>query len=139
MSLSSDELSRMAEAADADRTILHSVYCGHCGYNLRHGPYVGRCPECGNPYNARPLNMKGIFVPQEVRFPLSGLSLTLFGLVCGGWVIRSGIRLINDWLLILGAALTFLGLYFARATYRDLKRFFHFLRVRRLIENDEDD
>lgn len=63
MSLSSGDLERIEEEMFTDRRITGSVYCGRCGYNLRTLPFCYHCPECGNEYNARPLKMKGIYVP----------------------------------------------------------------------------
>ncbi|MGB9625233.1 MAG: hypothetical protein ACPMAQ_10260 [Phycisphaerae bacterium] len=38
--------------------------CGNCGYSLYTLPMVGRCPECGNRYNAAGRRLHGIFQPQ---------------------------------------------------------------------------
>lgn len=69
MGLSGGELERYADQAYGDRTITTSVYCGKCGYNLRTLPYVYRCPECGQKFNARPRTMRGIYAPQTVDIP----------------------------------------------------------------------
>lgn len=77
MSLSSEELAKLAEEIYTDRRITMSTYCGRCGQNLRTLPYVYRCPECGNAYNARPLKQEGVFSADHARFPLG----TLFALL----------------------------------------------------------
>ena len=77
MVLGSDELDRLADDIDKDRTITGSIYCGNCGYNLRTLPYAYTCPECGKGYNARPLKMEGVFLPQDTYFPASDTAATL--------------------------------------------------------------
>lgn len=80
MVLGTDELERLANDAYRERRIGGTVYCGNCGYNLRTLFYVYRCPECGQEYNARPLVMKGIFLPQNVSPPLVDMAAVVF---CG--------------------------------------------------------
>ena len=80
MVLGSDELERLADEAYKDRRMAGTVYCGNCGYNLRTLFYVYRCPECGQEYNARPLVMKGIFLPQNLSLPFVELFAVVF---CG--------------------------------------------------------
>jgi len=78
MVLGTDELERLADDAYKERRIGGTVYCGNCGYNLRTLPYFYRCPECGNEYNARPLVMKGIFLPQNISPPFVDTAAVLF-------------------------------------------------------------
>jgi len=65
-----DELERIADDMWKDRRITSPTYCEKCGYNLRTLPHVHNCPECGSEYNARPLLMKGIFLPQVGMAPI---------------------------------------------------------------------
>ncbi len=77
--LSREELDRLvAEDQYKDRRIVGSVYCGTCGYCLRTLPYVYNCPECGEGYNARPLVMRGIFLPHQAAIPYKEMALTAF-------------------------------------------------------------
>lgn len=139
MPLGSGELERMSDEVDINRTLQHSVYCGTCGYNLRFATYVGVCTECGHAYNARPPIMKGIFDPNKVRFPMREILLALVCLVFGGSIIYNGIKPVSDWLLILGAAIVVLGMFYARTGYRELGRFILSLRLRRRIQDEEDE
>jgi hypothetical protein len=82
MGLSQQELERISDDVYKNRRITASTFCGNCGYNLRTLPYVYTCPECGQSYNARPLVMKGIFVPYEVEIPWADF--------LGGGVFLSG-------------------------------------------------
>ena len=79
--ISGDELARLSDEVYRDSKIRTSLYCAKCGYNLRTLPFVHRCPECGNEYNARPLNMVGIFVPHHAYFPFGDGAATVFCLV----------------------------------------------------------
>ena len=80
MVLGTDELERLADDAYKERRLSGTVYCGNCGYNLRTLFYVYRCPECGQEYNARPLVMKGIFLPQSISPPFADTAAVVF---CG--------------------------------------------------------
>jgi len=138
MPIDPQELDRMANLADAERTIQQSLYCGRCGYNLRFSLYVGRCNECGNPYNARPLSTKGIFLPHELHFPGWDLIATLACTGFGAAVIWGGLSPVNDWLLIFGVGLLALGISYGRSAMGGMKRYLTFRRVRRRIESDDD-
>ena len=139
MSLGSDEVARAANEVETDRTLTYSVYCERCGYNLRHAPYVGVCPECGGGYNARPLAMKGIFTPGTVRFPSLDIFLSIVCMVLGAVLIADGIDPVQDWLLIIGGIFAVLGLKLMASIYRDARRYFRMRRVMRQIEAEEDD
>jgi len=80
MVLGTDELERLADDAYKERRIGGTVYCGGCGYNLKTLPYMYQCPECGQEYNARPLVMKGIFLPQSMSPPVVDMAAVVF---CG--------------------------------------------------------
>ena len=80
MVLGTDELERLADDAYKERRIGGTVYCGGCGYNLKTLPYLYQCPECGQEYNARPLIMKGIFLPLNITPPFADMAAVVF---CG--------------------------------------------------------
>ncbi len=80
MVIGSDELEKLAEDSFKDRRIGGTIYCGGCGYNLKTLPYLYQCPECGQEYNARPLVMKGIFLPQNTSPPFVDMAAVVF---CG--------------------------------------------------------
>ncbi len=131
MVISSDELSRLADEAYGGRRISDSLYCATCGYNLRTLPYVYRCPECGSGYNARPLAMKGIFLPVET-FPPVGDALILilfvgmtgFTFYCGvnppdaAWLVTSAVFA----LMAVHRALRGWARHLAYLRYRDVAR-----------------
>ncbi len=80
MVIGSDELERLADESFKDRRIGGTVYCGGCGYNLKTLPYMYQCPECGQEYNARPLVMKGIFLPLNISPPFVDMAAVV---LCG--------------------------------------------------------
>ena len=135
----SDEMERFADQILADRRISHSVYCGRCGYNLRMATYAGRCPECGNEYNARPTIMKGIFWPYDVQFPMSDILTASMCLLFGGWMIRGGVNPVNDWVLLGGGFLSAMGLFYLRGAYRKMKRYIQYRRVAKYIRQEEEE
>ena len=65
------------------RVVLETdLFCGKCGYNLRTLSIFGRCPECGNEYDARPIRMEGLLLGQDIGFPFEEiLGAVLCGLV----------------------------------------------------------
>ena len=65
------------------QTIAVNLFCGQCGYNLRTRPIIARCPECGQPYDARPTNMEGILLDKEIRFPFGAWGMFLVCLALG--------------------------------------------------------
>jgi hypothetical protein len=73
-------MSKIGEELFRQRGIDRDMFCAKCGYNLRTRPRIGRCPECGNDYDARPLGTYGILQAESVTFPFD---LCLATGVCG--------------------------------------------------------
>lgn len=128
-----------AEGLDTQRTINYSVYCERCGYNLRYGRYIGRCNECGNPYNARPLVMQGVFNPHTHRFPTTDVLLTLLCFGFAYWVIRANINPPVAENLAGAGLFVFLGLLSLPLSIKRLSLFIRSFGVLRRIEQEEDD
>ena len=137
MPLNKDEIDRLAEDMLADRIIVYSSYCAGCGYNLRLRPYEGSCPECGAQYNARPLKMKGIFLPQMLEFPI----LDLLGFVVCAFtafvLIGNSLSPFQSGPVYLGVLVTFVAIIFAQRAYRELRLFVKFRHVAKRIESGE--
>jgi hypothetical protein len=136
MGLDSGELERLAEDHLAERIISMDLYCAGCGYNLRTRPYVGRCPECGGLYNARPLHMEGIFNAQLLVFPIGDVVGALLALGLAAAWIPAGIHSRDERLCLLGLILAVIGFFFARSAWRRAARFFHFRGIARRIESE---
>ena len=83
IAVDSSELDRLADDQYLNRRINVPTYCGTCGYNLRTLSYVYTCPECGNSYNARPLHMVNIFLPDQFTFPLGDLISAIIFMAIG--------------------------------------------------------
>lgn len=136
MAVGSDELARWSEEILTDRRIGTNLYCALCGYNLKTLTYVGRCPECGSFYSARPPVMKGIFTADMLRFPLeelfwmsvclgvTALSLLMTPLPPGGTRI------------VLAAVFGALGVCYV---YLFWKRMGRYLRLRQVYLRRDDD
>jgi len=137
MPLSKDEIESLAEDILADRIIVHSSYCAGCGYNLRLRSYKGTCPECGAEYSARPLEMKGIFLPEMLEFPALDLlgfvvcAFTAFGL------IGNSLSPYQSGPVFLGVLVAFVAFIFAQRAFSELRLFVKFRHVAKRIESGE--
>lgn len=136
---SSEELERLANEAYTDRRITGHAYCGRCGYNLRTLPYIYRCPECGQEYNARPLVMKGIFLPAQATVPVQDLFATALWSVAALVFLYNAINPLNKWLMALAVAsvvLVIMHLCFAWIRFQVL---FKALAIERRIRAEEEE
>ncbi len=121
------------------RHITRSLYCDQCGHCLRYATLVGRCAECGNPYNARYIIPTGVFRPGSVRVPIweilvgTGLSLAAY------YLIRTAFAPIVVWRLSAGGIFAALGLGCAAAATREFQRLIRFRTALRRIRGMEDD
>jgi len=114
------------------------MYCSSCGYSLRNLPHIHQCPECGQEYNARPLVMKGIFVPSMADPPI--LESIMAPVFAAGAVllIVGGVQTRDIWRLVIGAALT-AGCYVELAQgWAKFKKFRVAIRIQRRIEREEE-
>ena len=80
-----DELEMMMDP-NRERVIAETLFCAECGYQLRMLPFIGRCPECGNAYNARSRHRKGIFVPELAEFPATDILAALASTAGSLWL-----------------------------------------------------
>ncbi len=128
-----------AEGIDPDRTINYSVFCERCGYNLRYSTYAGRCNECGNPYNARPLVMLGIFSPISIRFPSVDMLLAVFCFGLAFIMIAASFNPFNPRALIVGAISAVFGALYTLYSFRQLRRFFRYQRVLARARSEENE
>ena len=124
---------------ELERTLSRSVFCDRCGYNLRRLPYVGRCPECGNAYNARPLRLKGIYHAFDRKFPLLDIFVAIACVATGVVMIVRSLNPVSRWGLIGGSAFVLLGLAFAATAYGDATRYLRFRGIMRRAEIEEED
>ncbi len=137
MGLDTDDLDKAARDVWTERRISYSIYCGQCGYNLRTLRYIGRCPECGNEYNARPAVRQGVHVPGEVRFPSVELVCVLFFLGSALAFGTLGIRPLVPWMVTFGFLSLVVGVISACLFYQQLGRYLRFLWVERHLEDDD--
>ena len=128
-----------AEGLDSQRTINYSLFCDRCGFNLRYGRYIGRCNECGNPYNARPLKMEGVFNPHAHRVPTADIFLTLICLGAAFVLVRENINPPVVGNLIWGGIVLVTGLLHAGLSAKRLTHFVRFHRILRRIKHEEED
>ncbi len=144
MALTKEELDRLVDETHHRGLIAGRVYCGNCGYNLKTLPYVYRCPECGNAYNARPLTMRGIFMPYQYAIPFRDLAATV---VCaagaatlGYFTLKFGSRAQPVAFMIpylLAVVLGLIAVLFAWRSYEELCRFALSRSIARRIAAEE--
>jgi hypothetical protein len=137
VSQSEQDRERHADDMYTDRRITGTVYCGSCGYDLRTLPYIYRCPECGQEYNARPLKMEGIFMPHMAEVPTREALLGTIFAVGGVVLILSGMNPPDIWRLLFGLILLLGSASELRLGLTKLRGFLLALRIRRRIERDE--
>ncbi len=138
MALSRSDLDQLAEDTYHDRRVTGMVFCGRCGYNLHTLPYVYRCPECGNPYNARPLKMQGIFFPHAVYPPFVEMFAAVFFGVIAFFLLIAALKPVDEMRLILGAILAVLTGVFAGRALQQFQRFLQFRSLAKRIEKEEE-
>jgi len=137
MSFTDDEIERLAEET-ADGRILESLYCGWCGYNLRHCAVKGACPECGRDYWARRGAMRGIHRVGDVTFPSGDVAWAAFCLLLGYLILRKAFAPANDWLIMIGGVFAVGGLYLAWHAYREIWAYIRYARIEAKIREESD-
>ncbi len=133
-----DELELMM-GRGRDRVITDALFCAACGYQLRMLPYIGRCPECGNSYNARSLHKDGIFVPESAEFPATDILAALASAAAALWLTAGLIVHFDLWTLAFGALFGYLAVAFSRQSYTRVARFIKGQRLADEIEREQDD
>lgn len=125
MPLTPDELEHMANEGEGQTEvrIRHTVHCGTCGYNLKSLPIAYTCPECGNPYSARPLKMHGVYQPGNEAFPGARLaSVILCGLI-GAILFGAGVATKEPLRLIMGGFFLVVTAILVVASIADLRAY----------------
>ena len=133
-----DELDFMMDGKH-ERVITDVLFCAACGYQLRMLPYIGRCPECGNSYNARSLHKEGIFVPQSAEFPATDILAALASAGAALWLAGGLIRHFDLWTLVFLGLFGYLAVAFSRQSYARLGRFIKGQRLAEQIEREEEE
>jgi len=135
--LGGDELERLHDEMLQGTRLYHSVYCGRCGYNLRTLPYAGQCPECGGQYNARPLNMTGIFFAHYAQFPLFDVLASAVSLLFTAWIIGSSLTPFSPDQFYFGLVFGAVSVVYGARTLARISRFLRMRGIAKRIELDE--
>lgn len=133
-----DELDFMMDGKH-ERVIAEALFCAACGYQLRTLPFIGRCPECGNSYNARSTPKDGIFVPELAEFPATDILATLASAVAALWLAGGLLLHFDLWTLVFLALFGYLAVAFFRQSYVRLGQFIKGQRLAKQIEGEEED
>ena len=132
-----DELDLMMDGLH-ERVITDVLFCAACGYQLRMLPFIGRCPECGNSYNARSLHKDGIFVPESAEFPATDILAALASAGVALWLAGGLLRHFDLWTLVFLALFGYLSVAFSRQSYVRLGLFIKGQRMASRIESEEE-
>ena len=120
-----------------NRRIGCSTYCGRCGYNLKTLPHVYTCPECGAAYNARFPNMQGVFLHDNVSFPLSDIIAN--AMFAGVTVLAGLLAFANgsgEWLL-LALLCGVVTIIYCVVVVKMLRQFIQFFIIARRIDREK--
>ena len=141
MAIEREQLQHMLDQEEgAEHVIREAVYCGRCGYQLRMLPYSGRCPECGNWYNARGHKLEGILTPQAAPFPASDLVAGLLSALILVWLVGGLTRRLDLFGLLFAGLFGYMAVIFLRQSWRGLREFIRAQRLAdRAFEQDDDD
>ena len=125
-----------AEGSFGDTTIHGAVHCGRCGYSLRTLPYVYKCPECGQEYNARSLKMKGIFLADQADWPM-GILFLLACVVAAAVLFYGAFSPPDIWRLLGGVILAVFCVVDTPRQWKALRRYLAARAIIRRIDRDE--
>ena len=134
MVIRESELRRLEGDPTRSRTMVGEVFCATCGYCLKTLPFLGQCPECGARYNARSLNMVGIYTSQYLRPPIGLAAGTVLTLGVGLTFLIVAATSPAAWWIALGSLFLLLGLLYLRSLIREAGRYFRSRSVEKLIE-----
>lgn len=121
-----------------ERVITDVLFCAGCGYQLRMLPFIGRCPECGNSYNARSLHKDGIFVPELAELPATDILAALASAGVALWLGGGLLGHFDLWTLVFLALFGYLSVAFSRQSYVRLGLFIKGQRMASRIESEEE-
>ncbi|UCF33847.1 MAG: hypothetical protein JSV78_00775 [Phycisphaerales bacterium] len=138
MSVHPDQIDKYMDEIAAEQAIGVSLYCGRCGYNLRTLPVVGRCPECGSTYNARPAKLDGIFREEDVEVPITDALIFLVLGPPGYWLLIRMVTSYSPGKLFFGSLLGGFGTYFGIRAVRKAMRFMRYHQIARRIRQEEE-
>ncbi len=119
--------------------IDRSLYCSECCYNLMTRPKIGRCPECGNEYDARAGAQRGVLIPQLVRWPLGDLFYTLISGAISGVAFYYTVKEREVQYLIAGLPFIVLALLLLRGTWKKFWQTWRINSLQREADRQDED
>lgn len=93
-------------------------FCSKCCYNLMTRPLLGRCPECGQSYDARSGSRRGILVPEIIRWPVGDAISMLSSAGVSGFMFYQAHHKVEPWLILWGLPFFVMALLLFRGTWR---------------------
>jgi hypothetical protein len=99
---------------------------------------VGRCPECGGEYNAQPLGMRGILIPQDLRIPWGDFIRFVLCAAVGLLLMYAAVVEGRTWAYVPAVVLLVFGLLFLYLAARQTQALWrHRALLRRAVEYEE--
>ncbi len=98
--------------------IDRALFCSECCYNLMTRPMIGRCPECGQQYDARGGSRRGILEPEIVHWPIGDFLITLFSGGVSAGMIAMAITNKAPWFLLWGLPFFVMTVFLVGGTWR---------------------
>jgi hypothetical protein len=134
-------MAQVGKDVEHARGLTYDTFCAGCGYNLRTRPRVGRCPECGNEYDTRPLHLRGLLGMDAKAFPLIGLRDVVLALLVVAPFLVVGLEG-HVWGYYVAGAFAliaaYLGIVFVRGAVR-WGRYSALMRQARREQNEKDE
>ncbi|GJM23724.1 MAG: hypothetical protein DHS20C16_01390 [Phycisphaerae bacterium] len=121
------------------RGIDRSLFCSKCCYNLKTRPMIGRCPECGQQYDARSGSRRGIVQPQVIHWPVGDIFLTLISAGISALMIGFTINETAPRFLLWGLPFFILTVFFVSGTWRKFRLSWRMYWLQREAERREHD
>ena len=115
-------MAKIGQEIISQRGIDRDTFCERCGYNLRTLRLIGRCPECGGEYDTRPVNLRGILLPKDLRLPADLIGATVLSGLLAYVILRLAVRYTVLWAHFVGFPFAVMSLLFLFATFRRTRK-----------------
>ena len=121
------------------RGIDRTLFCAECGYNLMTRPMIGRCPECGQTYDARSGSRRGILGDVPVRWPTGDYFFTVISAGLAAYLFYRGFDESAPWFFVFGFPFLVMAMLLIRSLWRNTREAWRLRSLQREAQLQEDD